>query len=418
MRIIKFLPMLLLLVIFLQSAHGADRITDGALKLSLVNQQPDPVEPGDYVDVRLKIENLGDSSLDDIQIEFIPSYPFSLDPGDSHLKEINSLSSFQKDDRAYMLKYKLRVANNPVEGPNTLKVRAKTGNEDWTNYEFNLNIQTFDANLGISSISTEPSPASPGEDVRISITAENAADSLLKNIKFKLDLTLESFGTKQLDSLPFAPINTGTQKKVNMLESGDKTILNYDVRVYPTAASKVYKIPLLIEYYDELNNKYEKNELIGLVVNSEPELGLTLDQDGGFKPGSSGEVSVRFTNKGLTDVKFLTATLKPTTAFESLSSKEVYLGNIDSDDYELADYDVYVKPTQKEKILLPVYYEYMDANNNKYTASKELELQIMTAEKAEKLGMQDSNNALVIWFVLILVVALFIMYRLLRKKKR
>ena len=281
MKALKVLITVLLLGIFLQPAYAANDITDGSLKLSLVNQQPDPVEPGEYVDVRFKIENIGDSSLQDIELEVLPSYPFSLDPGDEKVKKINSLSPFQKEDRGYVIKYKLRVDDKAVEGPNTLGVRARTHDDGWTTYEFDVDVQTTDANLEISSITTTPSPAKPGRDATISINAKNAADSLIKDIKFNLDLTLESFGTKNLDSLPFAPINTGTQKKINLLQSDEQTTLNYDIRVYPTAESRVYKIPLQIEYYDELNNRYEKNEIIGLVVNSEPELSLILEEDGG-----------------------------------------------------------------------------------------------------------------------------------------
>ena len=42
-----------------------------ALRVTLVNQEPDPVEPGSVFDVRFKIENIGSSNAEDVLVDLI-----------------------------------------------------------------------------------------------------------------------------------------------------------------------------------------------------------------------------------------------------------------------------------------------------------------------------------------------------------
>ena len=58
------------------------------VRVSFVNQEPDPAEPGKYVDVRFKFENNGSDQAKDVVIELLPEYPFSLDPGKSAIKKL------------------------------------------------------------------------------------------------------------------------------------------------------------------------------------------------------------------------------------------------------------------------------------------------------------------------------------------
>jgi hypothetical protein len=41
------------------------------IKVTMVNQEPDPVNPDSYVDVRFKIENLGTGEAQDVKFEIV-----------------------------------------------------------------------------------------------------------------------------------------------------------------------------------------------------------------------------------------------------------------------------------------------------------------------------------------------------------
>ena len=58
-------------------------IESPSIGVSLMNQDPDPVGPGEYVDLRFRISNTKiDTLAKNFQVELDPAFPFSLDPGD------------------------------------------------------------------------------------------------------------------------------------------------------------------------------------------------------------------------------------------------------------------------------------------------------------------------------------------------
>ena len=413
--------MITIALMLLQAVLGQTTLDKDSLRVGFVNQEPDPVGPGEYIDIRLQVENLGDDTLEKVVLELLPAFPFSLEPGQSGSVNIGTLGAFQNSDRAFIKKYKLRVSEDAIEGTNTLKARVKSGSYEWANYEFDINIRTSDANLAIESVTTTPKAVEPGKDASIKINIRNLADSVLKDITMNLDLTLASLGATSvsLDALPFATLSSGTEKRIRQLSPGEEAFITYNIRAYPDAESKVYKIPLALTYKDELNTEYTTLNLIGIVVNSEPDVAIVLDDSEVTKEGQKGEVTIRFINKGLTDIKFVNVVLNQGDGFELLSENEVYMGNVDSDDYETAEFEIYVETDAGNMVILPVHYEYMDANNNKYKAEDNIEVRLFSVQEEKKFGNGDQNNTARYWVVaIILIVVLFIGYRIYKRRKK
>ncbi len=409
----RYLIMLLILCLLAPSVMA---LQGGHMIVSMVNQIPDPVEPGDYVDVRLKLENIGDERLENIEMEFLPSYPFSLDPGDDAVKEIRSLDAYQKEGRAVIVKYKLRVDDSAVEGTNNFQVRVREGDKPWVTRQFEVDVASQQANMELVSVNATPSPAYPGREISLSFEAKNLAESSVRNVRFKLDLARELAGEGQ--SLPFAPLTHGTEKEASVVRGGETFSFEYDIMVDPSARSGIYKIPVLITYYDQKNREFVKNEMFGVIVNSEPRLSIILDEREGVRAGKTNDISIRFTNKGLPDLKFLTATIQETEQFEVFSPKESYMGNLDSDFYDVANYKIYVEPTNESFVTIPITYEYMDAVNNKYSFSEELQVRVLTPELEQKMGISHETGGSIIFYMVIGAVILFIVYRYYRKRKQ
>ncbi len=387
------------------------------LKVSMVNQIPDPAEPGKYVDVRLKVENLGDESIENVEIEFVPSYPFSIEDGENKVKKISNLDSPQKDSRAVILKYKIRVDDRAVEGDNSIRFNVKKDGDDMGKRIFYIDLMSTYVNLELKSVNVTPSPGYPGEKAKMVLEAENLANSPLRNVRFKLNLRPET-AQGGFEDLPFVPLKHGTEKEISVVEAGERVSLFYELMIDPDASTGTYKIPITIYYYDQLNQEYFKDEVIGLIVNSEPALSVILDEDRGVRPGRTNEVSIRFTNKGLPDLKFLTATIQETEQFEVFSPKESYMGNLDSDFYDMANYKLYIEPTNESFVTIPITYEYMDALNNKYTISEELQVRVLTPELEERMGISHETGGSAIVYIIIGVVVLFVVYKYYKKRKR
>lgn len=135
----------LILGIFSTITYVSAQEKSAFVDISLLNQDPYPAKPNDYVNLVFKIENKGRVNVDDVIVELLPQYPFSLDPGVIAVKEIGSLTLVQNKERAVFIKYKVRVDKDAIDGENTIKLRyVYDTNREWKNYitrEFNVTIQ-------------------------------------------------------------------------------------------------------------------------------------------------------------------------------------------------------------------------------------------------------------------------------------
>jgi hypothetical protein len=338
---------IILMIICMSASVFAEQIGSLAqLSFTLISQNPDPVEPGNIVDLRWKIENTGGGSAEDVQVELVADYPFSIYSGDL-TKNLGSIQGQQTGDKGIIVLYKVRVDENAVEGTNEIKLKYKTSKTGWVELDpFDINIQTSDATLSIEQIEVEPDVVAPGEILKASLKVTNLADSLLKDITVKLDLSSAA--------LPFAPIQSITEKRIKQISSGSSADVSYNLIVEPDAALGVYKIPIFIKFNDNLGNSYNKSDLLGVVVGAVPDLSYYIDSTTINTAGNKGEITIKFVNKGLSDIKFLNIRLMSNSYYTILSPEEVYIGNIDSDDYETADFDLFVKQGAPKEFSIPL----------------------------------------------------------------
>lgn len=378
------------------------------VRVSFVNQEPDPVEPGDYLEVRFKFENYGSEEAPSIQVEMLTEYPFSLPPGEEAVQNIGSLQPRQLGDTGIIVKYRLRIDQNAVEGTSDLRIRYRVGNNEWVKPDpFSIDIQTHDAILNIESVEVFPEMVPPGGKAKLKLHLKNIADSLLKDVTTKLELT----------SVPLATLKSSDEKTIKRIEGNKEAVIEFDLIAEPDAASDLYRLPINLRYNDQLGTGYNKSVSVGITVGTVPDIYTGIDSTTIKKAGMQGEVVVKFVNKGLTDIKLLNVKLDKNDSFTLLSSQEVYIGNIDSDDYESAEFKVYAKDVKADKLLLPISLEYLDSNNKEYSTKVKLEIPLYSTKDAKKMGLVKGNGSTGIFIVIIVVVVGIFLYRKFRKKK-
>ena len=402
-----------ILILLAVSANAATQSTQmpartSQIEVTLINQEPDPAEPGNYVDARFKLDNNGSEEARNVEIEILPQYPFSLDPGREALRSAGTLQSMQRGDVGVIVKYRLRVDKNAVEGENEIKIRYRIDKGVWVEpEEFFIDVQTNDAILAINSVSVDKEFFEPGSSGILRIGIVNEADSLVKDVKARLDL----------GNIPFVPLGSTNEKSVYQIDARKTHEFSFELLAKPEAESGVYQVPLKISYSDELNKGYIKNGTIGIIVNAKPDISVTLDKSEVYEPGKAGEIVVKVVNKGVTDIKFMNVKLGKSNNYKIISSDEVYLGNIDSDDFETADFDLFVENTNEKQVELPLTLEYKDANNNNYRDRISLKLDLYTAAEAKKFGLKKENGTVGFLIIVAIVVAGLFYYRK-RTKKR
>ena len=81
----KIMNIIFALMVLIVCAAGATALLMGGpseLTVDILRYEPSPVEPGSYFEVWIGVQNEG-TQAQDIQIEFVHEYPFSLAPGEN-----------------------------------------------------------------------------------------------------------------------------------------------------------------------------------------------------------------------------------------------------------------------------------------------------------------------------------------------
>lgn len=404
----------LIVVLLIVSLFSSIVLSDNSpyLTLTMVSQTPAQVEPGQTFKVRFKIENEGSQTEDEIIISLNEKYPFSM-YGDESEKNIGKIKSSAQGSDAEYVEFQLKVDENAVEGEEELELSMQTSEGVKINYddnEFIIDIQTHDAILEISSVEIEPQNINPGSNSKISFIIKNNADSLLKNIKIKLDLESED--------LPFAPFQMSSEKNLAQLQSEFSKTLEFEIISDSSSDEGLYKIPVEINYYDEIGNEYNSTDIVAIMINKKPSINAYIKKSNINQAGKDGKVTIAIANKGIGDINFLELEIIETNSYQLLSpSNYFYIGNLDSDDTESEEIEIYVPVINKE-LSIPIKLYYGDNNNVEYQQEFDLALKLYSKEEMLKYGLDKKEDNAINYLIGIIIIIGLVFYFYRRRKTK
>lgn len=224
------------------------------------------------------------------------------------------------------------------------------------------------------------------QDVMVEVlnSGTEEARSLVATLKAPAGVEVLSSPTVFIDSLAANAKSTVTFNiHVGGAAAGATAPLSFDLSFRDTQAHKytdTASVPLRL---------YDVSDPIGEMTGEVPRIQIGLEKSPIYKAGQKGTVTLNFVNKGTENIKFLTVTVAPTDALEVLSSARIYVGKMDSDDFETAEFELKVKADAKPgKLALPVTIEYQDSSRKIYTQKENIELTIYSAEDIQRLGLE------------------------------
>lgn len=264
----------------------------------------------------------------------------------------------------------------------------------------------FVSAITVKDVSSNPSEVIPGQVADITIEIENILSDDVTDLRVKFDLS-ES---------PFAPYKSSSERFLDELDEGDEEDFEFQLIALPDTASGIYKIPIQITYSDINGTNITKNEMISLIVNSEPELKLSLEDTTIIK-GKENQVSLRIINSGLADVKFLYINVENFDGVSILSENEQYIGDISSDDFDSVDYRIYISAKSSNTINLPVTIKYRDATNKEFTETKTVSMGVYSLKEAQDLGLVKKPSY-TIYLISAFAIVVFFIYRIRKRMKR
>lgn len=243
----------------------------------------------------------------------------------------------------------------------------------------------------------------PGAQGEIRLELENTFNDDVEDVSLQL----------QLENLPFIPIGSSEQSVEEIKNDDDETFI-FILKAAPEAAPGDYEIPYTISYrfQNEVQPRIKTGSL-GMRVVANPQLTFSISAEVPVVDTQS-RMTLRITNKGFSDARFVSVRLLEED-YALLSDSEVYIGTVDSDDFENADFEVIFT---KENPAVRAIVEYTDFENRKKIEEIELPLTVYTQERAIELGIIKKSQTAFYVGIVIAVILLIIFWRAFRRRQR
>ncbi len=389
MNKLKIALMLCLALAFCQAAMATQTIVTEAneLRIDLIEYDPSPVQPGTSTTLSFEVINLGSSEINDMEIKLVDEYPFEITSD----KTI-TLEKLEAGEKAE-LSFEIKVNKDAVEDTYQLSIqyfseKLSSGTSSPFDIEVVKEVSAVETSIEVKGTKESTTAIEPGHTADVGLTIENPSSTAMRDVVAKLELSGSD--------IPFAPLGTTSEKKIDLIPGQDSGEVHYTLIASPDAEAGLYKVPITIRYYDSQGYLRNMSDIVGLIVGSKSNLQLEIESTELTTDTETGNLVVKLINAGTTDVKFLNLALLDSEDYEIISSSSMYIGDVDSDDYETAEFRLKMN---EEEALLKFDMEFKDANNIAYEESKVLPVKLYSAKELGK-----ENGSAWTWVIVILVL--------------
>ncbi|MCH7567803.1 MAG: hypothetical protein IIA87_00105 [Nanoarchaeota archaeon] len=241
----------------------------------------------------------------------------------------------------------------------------------------------------------------PGEERIMRIEVKNTLGDDIEDVSLSLDLS----------GMPFIPIGSSEDSVDEIREDKKKTFL-FRIRAANDIEPKDYQIPYEISFKYR-GDREDREGKIGVRVSAKTELEFIASTENPVI-GQEGKIILKIINKGFADANFVSVRVFPQ-GYTLLSDSGIYIGTVDSDDFETSSFNVIFNSAKAKLVVL---VEYKDFNNEKIIKNIELPITVYSKEKAIELGIIKRNNTPIYIGIAVLVVVLWFIWRIIKKRRR
>jgi hypothetical protein len=239
----------LLLIFSLFGVPASAAIGSSNLKVTIIDTDPYPAKIGEYLNLTAQVENIGGEKAENVDLEIVPQYPFSLDSEANAVQNIGLLNPGSTATK----EFHLFVDSNAQKGTRSIKIRASPDKgSQWNEKSFDIRIgtETFDSKgiVELTEVVSDPAAFMPGDRGTITVTLSNNATTPTVNVDGKDFDTNARIQAAVLRSLSDGVIVLNAPyEEMGILGPGDSIKLTYNIKIAENAAEGTNNLELGIE---------------------------------------------------------------------------------------------------------------------------------------------------------------------------
>jgi len=329
----------------------------GALKVDITRYEPYPAEIGKYMDLWVNVKNAGGGTAEDVTIELVPKYPFTLDSSNNARQNKGSIGM----DSSAMFEYRIFVASDAKPGTHKITIRYQgEKGATWSEKDFELKVgtDTLDSRgtLKLEAIKTDPEVLIPGDEGTVTLTLTNTASQYSVTIDGKDYDTNAQINEVELVGSDGIVVTTDSYRNMGVLGPGDSIEISYNVRVSDDADCGTDHLLLALTGSSHTYNaKWDipiRVESAGIkIIPSKP---LKLACDGG---------KIEFDVANTHSSMFTSVSIEPRSEGITFTPAEYFIGTMEPDELFTIEFDCEVTGNSSDDTDLHLYAEYRNGNN-------------------------------------------------------
>jgi hypothetical protein len=181
MKTIMLISMALLIFSPLVQAQGVQP----ELNVVMTRYDPYPAEPGKYLTIWVKVQNLGSASAKNLTLELMDTYPFSIDASEDRIRSFGEVLPTEP----VLVEYRVRVDEDSLDGRNPIDLKVSANGRDFFIESLDIYVESKAVDFAIGSLVSEPERlVSDSENNKLTMSLQNIGESVAKLVKAELSL--------------------------------------------------------------------------------------------------------------------------------------------------------------------------------------------------------------------------------------
>lgn len=120
-----------------------------SLDVSLLNQDPYPAVPGDYVKLVFQIEGMDNPECNDITFTLLEDYPIEFDPGENGLRNFRKIDYIKNYESNILVPYEVRIDKEAIDGESPIEAKVQSKGLATVTKTFDIEIENTIADFEV-----------------------------------------------------------------------------------------------------------------------------------------------------------------------------------------------------------------------------------------------------------------------------